>query len=299
MSKPLVSVIMSAFNAERFIDSSIQSVLNQTYSNIEFIICDDGSTDNTANIIKQYSNVRYIYQSNQGQGAGRNKASSYASGKYLAFIDADDRWTPEKLDVQIKLFEKNIETAAVYCDMEIIDVNGTSLGFNSKNKMKRGYVFDELLAGNYMCGLSSLVVKKTVLDEVGGFSDHRYCQDFVFLLKIAKKYTLDFSEKSMVYYLVHDNNVSSKIDVSYPEQISFYKEIPTKHDLTEYQRKIVTAQLRRLYFTYALLHFRKKNFLKTGSILEEAKVFSLLFWKSSLLSILNKPLLRNIAYNRI
>lgn len=299
MSRPLVSVIMSAYNAEQFIAKSIQSVLHQTYSSVEFIICDDGSTDSTKDIIHKYPSVRYIYQENRGQGAGRNKASSYAEGEYLAFIDADDRWSPEKLDVQIQLFERNKETAAVYCDMEIVNINGISLGFNAKGKMKRGYVFDELLSGNYMCGLSSLVVKKSIFQEVGGFSNHRYCQDFVFLLKVAKKYTLDFSEKSMVYYLVHDNNITSKIDISYPEQISFYKEIPLIPDLNDHQKKIANKQLRRLYFTFALLHFRRKNFSRAASILKEAKSSHLLFWKSAVLLLLNRSLLRNLVYDKV
>lgn len=299
MPKPLVSVIMSAYNAEKFIEQSIQSVLKQTYPNVELIVCDDGSTDSTQSIIKKYASVHYIYQHNQGQGAGRNNAASHAKGEYLAFIDADDCWMPEKLDVQIRLFEQDKEVAAVYCDMEIVDINGTSLGFNAKGKMKRGFVFDELLGGNYMCGLSSLVVKKNVMDEVGGFSDHRYCQDFVFLLKIARNYPLNFSEKSMVHYLVHDNNITGKIDISYPEQITFYKQIPVLFDLNDHQKLITQAQLKRLYFTYALLHFRKKNFSKAASIIREARSTDLLFWKSAVLSFLNTPLLRNFAYNKV
>src|SRR6185503_9798688 len=99
MPKPLVSVVMSAYNAEKFIEQSIQSVLKQTYPNVELIVCDDGSTDSTKDIIKKHASVHYIYQHNQGQGAGRNNAASHARGEYLAFIDADDCWTPEKLDV--------------------------------------------------------------------------------------------------------------------------------------------------------------------------------------------------------
>jgi glycosyltransferase involved in cell wall biosynthesis len=299
MPKPLVSVIMSAYNAESFIRKSIQSVLEQTYPSVELIVCDDGSTDRTREIIKTFPAVRYIYQDNQGQGAGRNNAVGHATGEYLAFIDADDCWTPEKLDVQIALFEKNKDIGAVYCDMEIVDVNNTSLGFNAKGRMKRGYIFDDLLAGNYMCGLSTLVVRAAVWKQVGGFSDHRYCQDFVFLLKVAEKYAFDFSEKSLVYYLVHDNNITGKIDISYPEQISFYKQIPLLHNLTDVQKGAVEEQLARLYFTYALLHFRRQNFSKTASILKEAKKQGRSILKSRVLSFLNTPLIRQYVYDKV
>ncbi|MBO9684194.1 MAG: glycosyltransferase family 2 protein, partial [Flavisolibacter sp.] len=106
MHKPLVSVIMSAYNAEAFIEQSIKSVMDQTYDNYELIICDDGSVDKTAEIIKRYPSVQYLYQNNQGQGAGRNHAANHAKGDYLAFIDADDRWASEKLEQQMDLFKK-------------------------------------------------------------------------------------------------------------------------------------------------------------------------------------------------
>lgn len=290
---------MAAYNAEKTIQKSIESVLGQTYSNIEFIICDDGSTDRTRDVIGEYSSIQYIYQKNRGQGAARNHAALRASGEFLAFIDADDCWLPEKLDVQIDLFERNSEVAAVYCDMQIKDTNGRLLGFNGKGRLKRGYIFDELLSGNYMCGLSSLVVKKNIWSEAGGFSDHRYCQDFVFLLKVAEKYKFDFSEKSMVEYLVHDDNMTGKIDISYPEQISFYKEIPFLYSLSDRQKELQKTQLRRLYFSYALLHFRRKNFSKATSILKEAQLLGLLFWKSFVLSLINRFFIRRFLYSRI
>lgn len=299
MNKPLVSVIMSAYNAEKFIEKSIKSVLDQTYSNIEFIICDDGSTDKTGEVIKRYPAIRYIYQTNKGQGAGRNNAASHAKGEYLAFIDADDCWVPDKLSVQIALFDRNPAVGAVYSDMEIVDSNGVTLGFNAKGKMKRGHVFNDLIAGNYMCGLSSLVVRTEILREVGGFSDHRYCQDFVFLLKVANKYEVDFSERTLVYYLSHEESITRKIDISYPEQISFYKEIPVLYQLNFAQQQAVTKQLMFLYFSYAILHFRKQNFSKTSVILKEARTIQLSSFKSKILSLLNWPVIRNIAYKWI
>lgn len=299
MDKPLVSVIMSAFNAERFICASIESVLQQTYPNVELIICDDGSNDQTAALIKRYPSVKYIYQNNQGQGAGRNHAAQKAQGNFLAFLDADDIWTPEKLETQIPMFAHSPDIGAVYCDMEIVDTSGRILGYNAKGRMKRGFIFDDLIAGNYMCGLSSLVVRTEIFREAGGFSNHRYCQDFVFILRVAHKYQIDFSEESMVKYLSHENSTTSKIDVSYPEQIDFYKQIPTLYCLNEQQVFLVREELKRLYFAYAILHFRRKNFSKAAGILQVAKEQGLMIWKSRVLSAINTFPARNFLYSKI
>ena len=156
---------MSAYNAEKFIEKSVKSVLDQTYQNIEFIICDDGSTDTTKDIVARFPSVKYFFQNNQGQGAGRNNAALQANGEYLAFIDADDSWAPEKIEIQVSIFKNNQELGAVYSDMKLIDEEGKLLGYNAKGRMKRGNIFNELIAGNYMCGLSSLMVSQIFLDN--------------------------------------------------------------------------------------------------------------------------------------
>ena len=296
---PLVSVIMSAYNAEKFIEKSVKSVLDQTYQNIEFIICDDGSTDTTKDIVARFPSVKYFFQNNQGQGAGRNNAALQANGEYLAFIDADDSWAPEKIEIQVSIFKNNQELGAVYSDMKLIDEEGKLLGYNAKGRMKRGNIFNELIAGNYMCGLSSLMVKSDIFRQLGGFSNHRYCQDFVFLLRLASLYNVDFSERPLVNYLVHSGSVTENLDVSFPELISFYNEIPYLYKLSKEQKTLLQNQLKKLYFSYALLHFRKKNFIKTTQILREAKASGKLISKSKVLSLLNLPVIRTFAFKLV
>src|ERR1700759_692275 len=101
MTEPLVSVITPAYNAGNFIHETIDSVIAQTYTNWELIIIDDGSTDNTAAIVKQYvvrdSRIKYLYQQNGKQGKARNNGMTHSSGTIIAFLDADDTWTPHKL----------------------------------------------------------------------------------------------------------------------------------------------------------------------------------------------------------
>lgn len=113
--KSLVSVILAVYNGEKYLAETIESVLSQTYSPIEFIIINDGSEDSTASIIKQYSGkIRYHHQANQGQPAAMNKGISMATGSYLAFIDADDLYTPDKIALHVACLEENQSVDMVF-----------------------------------------------------------------------------------------------------------------------------------------------------------------------------------------
>ena len=109
MSITNVSIIMPTYNSSRWISDSIQSVLDQYYEQWELLIVDDGSTDNTKNIVKDFLNdkrIKYYYQENYGPATARNIGISKASGKYLAFLDSDDIWKPNKLELQLNHFKK-------------------------------------------------------------------------------------------------------------------------------------------------------------------------------------------------
>jgi len=113
--KPLISVILPVFNGGKYLAEAIESVLNQSYRPLDFIVVDDGSTDNTAKVAASFgSSVRYTYQKNAGTGAARNKGVEAAHGDFFAFVDADDLWTENKLAVQMNTFSDNPEIEAVF-----------------------------------------------------------------------------------------------------------------------------------------------------------------------------------------
>jgi glycosyltransferase involved in cell wall biosynthesis len=115
MSPPLITVIIGAFDAERYLGEAIESVLAQTHPNLELIVVDDGSTDRTGEIAASYGDpVRCIRQPNGGMAASRNRAIPEARGDYLAFLDADDRFPPDKLERQLAVFEAQPELDIVY-----------------------------------------------------------------------------------------------------------------------------------------------------------------------------------------
>jgi len=125
---PTVSVIISTYNRAHLIGRAIQSVLNQTYQDFEVIVVDDGSTDNTEEIVKSFNDprIRYIrHEKNKGAAAARNTGIKAARGKYIAFQDSDDEWLPEKLEKQMKVFENAPpEAGVVYTDMQRINEDG-------------------------------------------------------------------------------------------------------------------------------------------------------------------------------
>jgi glycosyltransferase involved in cell wall biosynthesis len=104
--KPTISVIIPVYNGEKYLSESIESVLKQYYSPLEVVVVDDGSTDESGNIARKYDSVRIVSQANQGIGGARNTGVKNSSGKFIAFLDADDYWPPEKLSLQYQAWKK-------------------------------------------------------------------------------------------------------------------------------------------------------------------------------------------------
>jgi glycosyltransferase involved in cell wall biosynthesis len=119
---PKVSVIVPLYNGERFIRSAIDSVFCQTLQDLELIVVDDGSTDRGKEIVSEVQGtVRYVYQKNAGTAAARNQGFLQSRGEYVAFLDQDDRWYPQKLETQVRQLDENPHIAAVYSDIDVID----------------------------------------------------------------------------------------------------------------------------------------------------------------------------------
>lgn len=125
MENQKVSVIIPTYNLARYINETVDSVLGQTYKNYEIIIVDDGSTDNTKEALSEYGGkITYIFQENQGVSAARNKGIKEAKGEYIAFLDADDLWLKDKLELQIGLMNSNPEVAMIFTDGESFNEEG-------------------------------------------------------------------------------------------------------------------------------------------------------------------------------
>lgn len=154
---PLVSVIIPVYNGERFLAEAIESVLAQTYQNYEVIVVDDGSTDNSPEIARSYPSVRFIKQEHAGTAAARNRGVMLAAGEYLAFLDADDLWMPNKLRLQMEEFDADPSLAIVTGLVEQFLMPGLEGRFSIPASPQEGY------------SAVALVIKRAVLERTGGF----------------------------------------------------------------------------------------------------------------------------------
>src|SRR3990167_692982 len=175
IKQPLVSVIMPTYNHAQFIGEAIDSVLNQTYKNLELIIIDNYSEDNTEEIVKSFNNQRIKYVKFRNNGvivASRNVGMKMAKGKYFAFLDSDDLWLPNKLEKQIPLFERDGKVGLVYSDIILFNEKGKEKRSFEFKKPHRGNVFPELLLENFI-NTQTVLIRKEAFDCFDTFFDGR------------------------------------------------------------------------------------------------------------------------------
>ena len=187
---PRVSVVIPTYNCERFLGRAVDTALSQSYTDHEVIVVDDGSTDGTANLIAQYEKkVRYYRQSNQGVSAARNLALGYATGEFIAYLDADDMWYPQKLEAQVAFLDSHKECGLVHTEVSVIDEDDEilHLRFNQETKrsVPQGQCLTDLLR---RCHIQTLTVmeRRHCLDLVGGFDERLpIAQDYHQWIKVV------------------------------------------------------------------------------------------------------------------
>jgi len=217
IKNPMLSVIIPTYNRAHLISRAIKSVLNQTYQDFEIIVIDDGSTDNTEEIVKDFTDFRihYIYHKyNQGVSAARNTGIKASRGEYIALLDSDDEWLPEKLSKQIKVLQsESPEVGAVYSNLCYIDENGKSTN-KLLNPKKEGYIYEDLFAGNCVGPPSTLLIRKECFNRVGLFDNLLNAQeDWDMWIRIAKYYRFALIKIPLVKYRLHSNQISKNLGV--------------------------------------------------------------------------------------
>lgn len=198
-----VSVVIPTYNRGHCITKSIESALNQTYSVWEIVIADDGSTDNTEEIVDALNNplIKYFkLPQNKGASAARNYGVGKSTGEYIAFLDSDDCWAEDKLEKQMDYFEKHPEFGLVYTRYLYHGIDGTESfvpSIDDKSKLE-GNVLPYLLMANSV-GTPTVLMKRSVFDEVQGFDENMSSLvDWDFAIKVAKKYPLGYLEEPLL-----------------------------------------------------------------------------------------------------
>lgn len=208
----LVSTVITSYNYEHYIALAIDSARRQTYSNIEILVVDDGSTDGSQAIIDKKANadnrIRPFFQQNAGQAAATNRGIMEAQGEFIAFLDADDIWYPDKLEKQIPLFA-DPEVGVVYSAAKIIDLEGHEYATRKTKKIgKEENLLRHLVLENFIPFTSSVIRKKCFLQSGLLNSQYRVCTDYDLWLRMAKFFKFDCIEEPLIGYRVKPGALS-------------------------------------------------------------------------------------------
>jgi glycosyltransferase involved in cell wall biosynthesis len=217
----LVSVVIATYNMGQYLPQAVESVLAQTYKNLEVQIVDDGSTDNTPEVVtrwRAHPRVRVHRQENAGQARAKNQGVALARGGLIAFLDADDVWLPAKLERQIGLFRGRPEVGVVYSDYECMDGSGDKLQ-KGVTPMRRGWVTGALLIENFVC-YSAGVVRSECLRRVGAFDETLGMGiDYDLWLRLSAHHQFDFVPEITVRYRIWAGQMSKNYRKRYQSAI--------------------------------------------------------------------------------
>lgn len=216
-----ISVIIPTYNSADYISKAVDSVLNQTHQDFEIIIIDDGSTDNTQQVIESYNDNRIIYikQKNAGPAEARNNGLKRAKGEYVAFLDADDKWVPDKLQLQIEAFKLNPSVSMVYSKLEILNKNNETDEIHSFKNYPNNLELLKYLVFNHIAIVPAVMIKKSYIDQVGFFNPELYTgEDWDFWLRLASKSNFYYIDKTLVLRYRPKTSITYSTDYSVTEQ---------------------------------------------------------------------------------
>jgi len=206
---PKVSVIIPTYNRASLLKEAIKSVIQQSFPDFELIVVDDGSNDGTAELIKDYPGVDYIYQKNKGVSAARNRGIERAQGELIAFLDSDDLWLEDKLRQQVNFFSNNSDISIVQTE-EIWLKNGRRHNPKKRHKKYSGYILKECLP---LCIISpsAVMLRREVFEKVGLFDESLpVCEDYDFWLRAARFYPVHLIKEFLIIKRAR-----------FPDQLSF------------------------------------------------------------------------------
>jgi len=211
----MVSVVISAHNASPWIAETLESIFAQTFRDFELIVVDDGSTDDTRQVVARYGpSVRLITIGRSGKSTGKNTGIRAAKGDYIAFVDADDLWTPEKLELQVELLRRQPDLAWAYADGYLFDDStGKTVGrFGQIARLHSGNILRSLLLVDFIASPTP-IVRRDILERVGCFDEtllRHQPEDWDLWLRIAADYPVGLVNQPLVRYRLHAASLTAR-----------------------------------------------------------------------------------------
>ena len=247
---PLVSIIIPVFNAVDFIQDTLATVFNQTYPNQEILLIDDGSTDGTVGYVRELfkDKITIIHQENRGPSSARNQGIRAAKGEFIAFLDADDLWHPEKISSQVNILTQHPEIGLLCGNM--IDFENKTFDREShfdKHQINSNFFedalyvinpFEKLLLKNFI-STPTVMVSRFFMNQAGYFNEHfSFAEDFLYWLKFAKICKIAYQSDVMTFRRKHGNNLTNDLQLNIYTQCRLFEQIEKEHSEFLHQQQI-------------------------------------------------------------
>jgi alpha-1,3-rhamnosyltransferase len=265
----LVTVGVALYNHEKYIIKCLESIINQTYKNIQLIVIDDGSSDDSYNIAKNYldsqnTNKNFIIKTRKNIGMCNtlNEIAHLSNGKYISFIGSDDYWADTKIQEQVDFLETNSNIALVHSNSYIVDNdNNVTSKIDFSNKKNSGFIFEDIIKGSGGINTPSHLYRTDIYEDIGYYDPDLKFEDTDFWLRLTKKFEIGFINKFHSYYRWHGENLSD-----HKNKLKFYNEeivkIFKKNIDEEKLKKEAVLKMYRKSFLLALRTFELKYFIK-------------------------------------
>jgi len=258
INNPLVSVVIPSYNHEKYITESIESVVKQSYKNIELFVIDDGSKDNSPAIITELGekhHFQYQLRQNKGHLPTVNELYAMCNGKYICCIASDDIWTLDKIEKQVKFMEENPQIAACYGNILNINEHGEILPFYQQYFTKYNtYSFDDIVMGRQYIYALTEMIRKDVFEKVGPFDEAYMLEDLNLWLKLTHSgYQVACLKYLMGFYRSHPNNMTKQRKVMKQARLKLLKQYKNEKI---YMRGVINTY--RHFYLHAIINFIKK-----------------------------------------
>jgi len=254
-----VSVIIPAYNKSELTLRAIESVLNQTYDNIEIIVVDDGSSDNTKEELKSFGNkIRYIFKENAGACSARNVGIKQATGEYIALLDCDDIYYPEKLAKSVEYLETNPDYGFVSTNAYLIDANDKVVSvFSNSHRKRNGFIASKLIFINLVCN-STVIVRRSCFKKVGYYDEKIFIPaDWDMWLRLAEVYKAGYIDEKLTGYRVSDSYTKSHKETALNENLYVIKKTFNRNNVIS--KKLINKGYANIYFGFGIAHIADSN----------------------------------------